>query len=373
MPQDSIASASPLLFEPIAINRLRLANRIVVAPMCQYSVVDGCASDWHRMHVGMLASNGAGLMMIEATAVTEDGRITLGCLGIWGDEQARALTSVIEASRTFSKGAFGIQLAHAGRKGSSQTPFHGGARLAADQGGWDTFAPSAIPARPSDTVLPVEMATSDMADVRHAFVQAAQRAVAAGIELIELHMAHGYLLHQFLSPLSNVRTDRYGGVLDNRMRFPLEVFDAIRQALPADYPLGVRVSATDWVDGGWNEDETNILCQRLQAMGCDFFDISSGGLSVHQKIAARPCYQVPFAARIKQSVTAPVIAVGMITEPNAAEEILQEGSADMVALARQMLFEPHWPWRAARELHGKLQIPPQYMRSLPSGADIAKG
>ncbi|CAM3982552.1 Oxidoreductase [Bordetella tumbae] len=372
MTQDSPTGAGPLLFQPISINQLDLANRITVAPMCQYSATDGLASDWHRMHLGMLGSNGAGLVMLEATAVTEDGRISPGCLGLWGDDQGRALTATLEASRRFSTGAFGIQLSHAGRKGSTQAPFHGGARLDHGQGGWSTLAPSAIPSRPSDTVLPVEMTMDDLAEVRKAFVQAARRALAAGIELIELHMAHGYLLHQFLSPLSNQRSDHYGGSLENRMRYPLEVFDAVRQAIPAEIPLGVRVSATDWVDGGWNEDETEELCQRLLPMGCDFFDISSGGLSSAQKITVHPGYQVPFAARIKKSVSVPVIAVGMITEPQQAEQILQEGSADMVALARQMLFEPHWPWRAAAQLKGQLQIPPQYLRSLASAPDIAK-
>ncbi|CAM3689294.1 NADH:flavin oxidoreductase/NADH oxidase [Bordetella tumulicola] len=371
MSQDRLSSDTPLLFQPISINRLTLANRITVAPMCQYSAIDGCAGDWHRMHLGMLGSNGAGLVMIEATAVTKDGRISPGCLGIWGDDQHRALTATIEATRTFSTGALGIQLSHAGRKGSTQAPFHGGARLSDAQGGWDTLAPSAIASRPSDTVLPVAMTADDIADVRNAFVQAAHRAVAAGIDLIEIHMAHGYLLHQFLSPLANQRQDNYGGSLENRMRFPLEVFDAVRQALPTDFPLGVRVSATDWVDGGWNEDETEALCQRLQSIGCDFFDISSGGLSAAQKIAVRPGYQVPFAARIKKAVTAPVIVVGMITEPDQAEQILKEGSADMIALARQMLFEPHWAWRAAQVLNGKLQIPQQYLRSLPASPDIA--
>lgn len=366
MSQDNPASAAPRLFQPITLNGLSLTNRIVVAPMCQYSAVNGCAGDWHRMHVGMLTSNGAGLVILEATAVTEDGRITPGCLGIWGDEQAQALGALIDASRAFSTGAIGIQLAHAGRKGSSQAPFDGPARLSADQGGWDTLAPSPIPARPSDTVLPIEMTRSDMDQVRDAFVQACQRSIEAGVSLIELHMAHGYLLHQFLSPLSNQRTDDYGGSLDNRMRFPLEVFNAMRQAVPADYPLGVRVSATDWVDGGWDVDQTEKLCQQLQALGCDFFDISSGGVSSAQKITLTPGYQVPLAARLKQSLTVPVMAVGLITEPSHAEQILAEGSADMVALARQILLDPHWPWRAAQELGGKVHVPKQYLRSLPA-------
>ena len=371
MTQNRGAGDGPLLFQPISLNQLNLANRIAVAPMCQYSAVDGLAGDWHRMHLGMLGSNGAGLVMIEATAVTEDGRISPGCLGLWGDDQRRALAATIAATRQFATGAFGIQLSHAGRKGSTQAPFHGAARLSASQGGWDTLAPSAIAARPSDIELPVEMTIDDLTEVRKAFVQAALRAVAAEIDLIELHMAHGYLLHQFLSPLSNQRSDHYGGSLENRMRFPLEVFDAVRQAIPADVPLGVRVSATDWVDGGWNEDETEALCRRLLPLGCDFYDISSGGLSAAQKITLQPGYQVPFAARIKRAVSAPVIAVGLITEPDQAERILAEGSADMVALARQMLSEPHWPWRAAEALNGKLRIPPPYLRALTAAPHIA--
>lgn len=366
MTQDNNPSATPRLFQPITLNSLELKNRIVVAPMCQYSSVNGCASDWHRMHIGTLASNGAALVILEATGVTPEGRISSECLGIWGEEQAHALSALISACRSFSTGAIGIQLSHAGRKASSHAPYDGGGRRSAENGGWDTFAPSPIPARPGDTALPIEMTQQDIDHVRDAFVQASQRSIAAGIDVIELHMAHGYLMHQFLSPLSNQRTDDYGGSLENRMRFPLEVFAAVRQAIPADYPLGVRVSATDWVDGGWDVDQTEQLCQQLQSLGCDFFHISSGGLSADQKIPLSPGYQVPFAARLKESLTAPVIAVGLITEPSHAEKIIEQGQADIVALARQMLVEPHWPWRAAQELGGKVRVPKQYLRSLPT-------
>jgi len=362
---------APQLFQPITLNGLSLPNRIVVAPMCQYSAKDGEAGDWHRMHLGMLATSGAGLLILEATAVSAEGRITPGCLGLWRDSQMQGLKQVVAASRSFGATRIGIQLSHAGRKASTHAPFHGGAQLSDSEGAWPTMAPSALAMREADTHPPQAMTHEDLATVVQEFVAAARRAVDAGLELIELHMAHGYLMHQFLSPLANQRHDEYGGSLDNRMRFPLAVFKAVRDAVPAAMPVGVRVSATDWVQDGWTAEETAVLSQRLQSLGCDFIHVSTGGLSPAQKITVGPGYQVSFAAQIKQACSIPVIAVGQITEPEQAEAVLAEGHADMVALGRQMLFEPHWPWRAAAALNGTVTVPPQYLRSLGAHPQIA--
>ncbi|MFC3337794.1 NADH:flavin oxidoreductase/NADH oxidase [Paracandidimonas soli] len=359
------------LFQPMTLNGLTLANRIIIAPMCQYSATEGLAGDWHRMHLGKLGSNGAGLLIIEATGVSPEGRITPGCLGLWNDGQAEALRETIRATRTFGKTSFGIQLSHAGRKGSHDAPFNGGRRLPTGAGGWETPAPSAIAFQSSDANPPFAMSREDMDKVKDDFASAARRAVSIGIELIELHMAHGYLLHQFLSPLANQRTDSYGGTLENRMRFPLEVFRAVRENTPATLPVGIRISATDWVEGGWSESDTLALCRQLKTMGCDFFHVSSGGLSPDQKIPAAPGYQVAFAASVKKETGVPTIAVGLITEPAQAERILAEEDADLIAVGRRMLSEPHWPWRAAAELQGKIHVPAQYLRAVPGDQDIA--
>ena len=356
------------LFQPINLRELRLPNRIMVSPMCQYSATDGNANDWHLIHLGQLALGGAGLLCIEASAVEAIGRITPNCLGLYSDDNEAALRGLIFALRRHSGMPLAIQLAHAGRKGSSHTPWDGGKLIEPQAGGWEPIAPSALPFSPSEAP-PREMTAADLERVREAFVQAARRAAALGIDAVELHAAHGYLLHEFLSPLSNRRGDRYGGSLANRMRFPLEVFAAVRGVWPEAKPLGVRISASDWVDGGWDLPQSIEFAQRLKAAGCDWIDASSGGLAPEQKIALGPGYQVPFAEAIRKEAGITTMAVGMITEPRQAEDIVAAGRADMVALARGMLFNPHWAWRAAAELGGEVIAPKQYWRAPPRGAE----
>ena len=357
---------SPLLFTPTRIGAVALSNRIMVSPMCQYSAIDGNANDWHRAHLSTLALSGAGLLYIEATAVSPEGRITPGCLGLWNDANEKALGEVVSLIRATSPVKLAIQLGHAGRKASSQRPWEGGALIPVDAGGWQTIAPSALPHKP-DEEAPVAMTKDDIARLKRDFISAAQRAVRLGIDVIELHMAHGYLLHQFLSPLSNHRDDEYGGSLENRMRLPREIFAAMRAALPS-VALGARLSATDWVDGGWDVEQSSALAIELESLGADFIDVSSGGVSPDQKIVIGPGYQVAFAAQLKQAVRIPVMAVGLITEPKQAEDILQAGSADIIALARAFVVEPRWPWRAAAELGGRLEGMPPYYRCLPPGS-----
>ena len=354
------------LFTPISLRGLALENRIMISPMCQYSARDGCASDWHLIHLGTLAQSGAGLLFLEATAVTPEGRITPGCLGLYSDANEAALAHVIAAVRRWSKMPLGIQLSHAGRKGSSFEPWNGGALMPAESGGWRTLAPSAVPQSPGEPP-PDILDEAGMRRIRNAFAASAGRADWIGLEAMELHFAHGYLVHEFLSPLSNRRTDRYGGTLENRMRFALEVFDAVRQAWPAEKPLGVRLSATDWVEGGWDLDSSVALSRRLKARGCDWIDCSGGGISPQQKIPLGPGYQVPLANRIRRETGVTTIAIGLITEPAQAEAIIAGGDADMVALARAMLWNPHWAWHAAAELGGTIQAPRQYWRSPPRG------
>jgi 2,4-dienoyl-CoA reductase-like NADH-dependent reductase (Old Yellow Enzyme family) len=352
------------LFSPISLGSLSLANRIAIAPMCQYSANNGEASDWHQIHLGSLALSGAGILFIEATAVEPEGRISPGDLGLWSDATEKALAQALAKIRPYSSMPIAIQLAHAGRKASSQVPWDGGQLIPVAQGGWLTSAPSAIPHNTNEEA-PLALDMAGLARVRKAFAGAAARAARIGIDAIELHSAHGYLLHQFLSPLSNWRDDEYGGSLENRMRFPLEIFDAVRAAFPADRPVGIRISATDWVDGGWDSEQSVAYALELEKRGCAFIHVSSGGLSPLQKIPLGPGYQVPFADKIHAAVKMPTIAVGMITEPEQAEAILQSGQADMVALARGMLYDPHWPWHAAAKLGGQVTVPPQYWRSQP--------
>ncbi|WP_334188593.1 NADH:flavin oxidoreductase/NADH oxidase [Noviherbaspirillum sp.] len=351
------------LFSPISLGQLHLKNRIVIAPMCQYSARDGQATSWHQMHLGHLALSGAGLLFIEATAVEERGRISTGDLGLYSDATEKALADVLAAVRAHSPMPIAIQLAHAGRKASTRVPWEGGQPVPASAGGWIGSAPSALPFN-DDGEAPEALDKAGLRRVRDAFVATAKRAARIGINAFELHAAHGYLLHQFLSPLSNRREDEYGGSLENRMRFPLEVFDAVRAAVP-DQPFGVRVSATDWVDGGWDLEQTVVFAQALKERGCDFIDVSSGGLSSQQKITVGPGYQVPFAARIRTETGMPTMAVGLITEPEQAESIIASGQADMVALARGMLYDPRWPWHAAATLGAQVDAPPQYLRSQP--------
>jgi 2,4-dienoyl-CoA reductase-like NADH-dependent reductase (Old Yellow Enzyme family) len=353
------------LFQPLSIGGLSLPNRIIIAPMCQYSAEDGAATDWHMMHLGALSLSGAGLLIIEATSVSPEARITYADLGLYSDEGEAALARVIQAIRMYSPIPVAIQLAHAGRKSSCEVPWKGGAQIAPDaENGWQTEAPSAI-AHASDENPPTALTVEDLSRILKNFVATAKRAEKLGIQGIELHAAHGYLLHQFLSPLSNQRDDQYGGTLENRMRFPLEVFEQVRGAIPAKIPVWVRVSATDWVDGGWDLEQTVTFAKALELRGCAAIHVSSGGLSPAQKIPLSEGYQVPFAARLKQEVKIPVIAVGLITEPDHAESIIEKNQADAVALARGMLYDPHWPWHAAAQLGAQVIAPAQYLRSQP--------
>ena len=353
------------LFSPIQLRGLALSNRIMVAPMCQYSAVDGAANDWHFTHINSLALSGAAIFCIEATAVEPNGRITPGCLGLYNDATEAALKPILASVRKHSKTAVVMQLAHAGRKGSSHTPWDGGQQIPVAEGGWQTEAPSAIPHKETE-MPPRAFDAQGLARVRDAFVATAKRAERLGLDGLELHCAHGYLLHQFLSPISNRRTDQYGGSLQNRLRYPLEVFDAIRAAVPHHKPVGVKVSATDWVEGGWDLAQTIELAKELKKRGVDWIDASSGGVSPQQKIPLSPGYQVPFAQALKEVTGVTTIAVGLITEAQQAEDIVASGKADMVALARGMLYDPRWGWHAAAELGGEVFAPPQYWRSQPS-------
>ncbi|MBL9535242.1 NADH:flavin oxidoreductase/NADH oxidase [Klebsiella pneumoniae] len=355
------------LFSPTRIGNLELENRIVIAPMCQYSAdSNGKMTAWHRMHLGQLVFSGAGLLIIEASAVEPAGRITPADVGLWDDETEAALQAVIKDIRTYSSTRIGIQLGHAGRKASAAAPWLGGHQLTTKAGGWQTVAPSPLAFHEGDRA-PKELSYDDMMRIKQAFIDSAKRAERLGIELIELHVAHGYLLHQFLSPLSNQRTDQYGGSLENRLRFPLEVFRAIREAVSENIATGVRLSATDWVDGGWDNAQSIVLSQRLESLDCDYIHVSSGGLSPQQTIKVGPGYQLPFAREIRQQVNIPVIGVGLITEPQQAEDALQNGDADLIAIARAALYNPHWPWQAAAALGAQVRVPSQYLRSEPHG------
>ena len=357
--------SSPKLFEPLSLGALTLANRIVIAPMCQYSAVDGGMTDWHLIHLGQLALSGAGLLTIEATAVLPEGRISYADVGLWDDATEAAMAKVLEGVRRWSKMPIAIQLAHAGRKASTDLPWHGGGQIAPGHAhGWQTVAPSALPFRDGDNA-PSAMTHQDMQDVREAFAAAARRSARLGIDAIQIHAAHGYLLHQFLSPLSNQRDDQYGGSLEKRLRFPLEVFDAVRAAFPAERPVSVRVSGTDWVPGGWDIDDTVAFARALEKRGCSVIHVSSGGLHPSQQIPVGPGYQVPLARAVKQAVGIPVVAVGLITDFDHAEAIVATGDADLVAIARGALYDPRWPWHAAAHLGATVIAPPQYLRSQP--------
>jgi 2,4-dienoyl-CoA reductase-like NADH-dependent reductase (Old Yellow Enzyme family) len=353
------------LFAPIKLRDLELSNRIMVAPMCQYSAENGEANDWHFTHINMLALSGAAMFCIEATHVEENGRITPGCLGLWNDATEAALRPILASVRKHSRTAVAMQLAHAGRKGSSHRPWEGGQQMPLSEGGWQTEGPSAVPHKEGEAP-PRALDATGLARVRDAFVAAARRAERLGIDALELHSAHGYLMHQFLSPISNKRTDAYGGSLQNRMRYPLEVFDAIRAAFPPHKPVGVKVSATDWVEGGWDLAQTIEYAKELKKRGVDWIDASSGGVSPLQKIPLGPGYQVPLAQGIKQATGVTTMAIGLITEARQAEDVVASGKADMVALARGMLYDPRWGWHAAAELGGEAYAPPQYWRSQPS-------
>jgi 2,4-dienoyl-CoA reductase-like NADH-dependent reductase (Old Yellow Enzyme family) len=353
------------LFSPIQLRDLTLPNRIMVAPMCQYSAENGEANDWHFVHIGSLALSGAAMFCIEATGVEAIGRITPGCLGLWNDATEAALKPIMASVRKHSKIAVAMQLAHAGRKASSHVPWDGGQLIPLAEGGWQPVAPSAVPHKEGEAPS-LALDDAGLARVREAFVATTKRADRLGIDALEVHSAHGYLLHQFLSPIANRRSDRYGGSLQNRMRFPLEVFEAVRAAFPSDKPVGVKISATDWVEGGWDLAQSIEYVKELKSRGVDWIDVSSGGVSPLQKIPLAPGYQVPFAEKIREATGVTTMAVGLITEAKQAEEILATGKADMVALARAMLYDPRWGWHAAAELGGHVEAPPQYWRSQPA-------
>jgi 2,4-dienoyl-CoA reductase-like NADH-dependent reductase (Old Yellow Enzyme family) len=357
------------LFDPFTLRGVTLRNRVAVSPMCQYSARDGVASDWHLVHLGSRAVGGAGMVMVEATAVEARGRISPGCLGLWNDAQERALARV--AAFVEAQGAVpAIQLAHAGRKASTGVPWEGGSPthpgqgggpIPAAAGGWPVVGPSPIPFGPGYPV-PAELSEAEILALVEAFVVSARRAVAAGFRLIELHAAHGYLGHSFLSPLSNQRTDAYGGSFEGRTRFVLELASAARAALPEETPLCVRLSCTDWVEGGWTLGESIELSRRLAARGVDLVDCSSAGLVPSAQVKVGPGYQVPFARAVRAEAGVPTIAVGLITEPAQAEEIVGSGAADLVMLARAELRDPYWPIHAARALGQQAPVPPQYAR-----------
>ncbi|MDE2345457.1 MAG: NADH:flavin oxidoreductase/NADH oxidase [Gammaproteobacteria bacterium] len=352
------------LFSPIELAGLSLRNRIVVSPMCQYSADQGSATDWHMIHLGHLALSGAALLFTEATAVSPEGRISPADLGLWSDANQAALARVVDAVRRYSGIKLGVQLAHAGRKASTRLPWAGGGQIPPHQGGWQTLAPSPLPYAEGNP-HPHALNAAQLESIAREFALTAQRAQRLGLDTIEVHSAHGYLLHQFLSPLSNQRTDAYGGSLENRLRFPLQVFEAVRAAVPKEMPVGVRISASDWVDGGWDLEQSVAYVRQLKSRGCAYIDVSSGGLSPLQKIPEQPGYQVPFAERIRRETGITTIGVGLITEPQQAEAIIASGQADLVSLARGMLYDPRWPWHAAAQLGDQAIAPKQYLRCQP--------
>jgi 2,4-dienoyl-CoA reductase-like NADH-dependent reductase (Old Yellow Enzyme family) len=349
------------LFEPLTLGSVTLRNRVIVSPMCEYSSQDGFANDWHVVHLGSRAVGGAGLVFTEATAVTPEGRISPQDLGIWSDAHVDTLSRITQFIRAQQR-ASGIQLAHAGRKGSTRRPWEG--HGAVDTGGWEPVGPADQPFAPGYPV-PRALDVSGIDAITRAFAAAARRALAAGFDVIEVHAAHGYLLHQFMSPLSNPRQDEYGGSFDNRIRFCLQVVAAVRDVWPSRLPLFVRISTTDWVDGGWDIDQSIELARRLKAHGADLIDCSSGGSVAAATIPVGPGYQVPFAERIKREAGIRTGAVGLITEAAQANEIIETGRADCVLLAREMLRDPYFPLRAARELGATIDWPAQYLRAAP--------
>jgi NADPH2 dehydrogenase len=352
------------LFSPLRLAALELPNRIVVSPMCQYSAEDGSATDWHMMHLGMLANSGAALVVVEATAVERIGRITHGCLGLYSDANEKALAHVIAQCRRAGTAKFGIQLAHAARKASAQLPWDGGHSLKPDQSPWPTIAASPIPFG-ENWHTPAEVTEADMARITEAFVSAAKRALRIGFDEIELHMAHGYLFHGFMSPVSNKRTDGYGGDLRNRLKFPLAVARAVRAAVPREVPLGARITGSDWRDGGLTPDDAVAIARALKAEGIDFICVSSGGITSDTRNPSEPGYNVPISGRIRREAGVPTRVVGLIYEAGQAEKIIAGGDADMVTMARAFLDDPHWGWHAARTLGAELARPPQYLRAGP--------
>jgi len=355
---------SSALFSPLRLANLDVANRIVVSPMCQYSANDGAASDWHVTHLGMLANSGAGLVVVEMTDVERRGRISHGCLGLYSDACEAALARVVAHCRRIGTAKLGVQLAHAGRKGSAQRPWEGSQSLGAAEDPWETIAPSALPFG-AGWAKPREMTDADLEAVREAFAAAARRAVRIGFDAIELHAAHGYLLHSFVSPISNRRTDAYGGSAAARMRFPLAVAQAVRAVVPSGTPVGARITGNDWIEGGITPADAVAFAKALKEVGLDYVDVSSGGVTADTKLPPSPGYNVPFAEKVRREAGIATRTVGLIATPKQAEAIIAEGKADMVALARAMLDDPHWGWHAAEALGAEVARPRQYQRAAP--------
>ncbi|SHM90783.1 NADH:flavin oxidoreductase/NADH oxidase [Flavobacterium xinjiangense] len=352
---------SSKLFSPLQIKSITLKNRIVISPMCQYSATDGFANDWHLVHLGSRASGGAGLIIQEATSVSPEGRISPGDLGLWNDQQIDKM-KIINQFILSQNAVPGIQLAHAGRKASAASPWEGGRKIEVNQGGWDTVAPSAVGYHENEKP-PIALDKSGIQKVVSDFASATKRAVEAGFEVMEIHAAHGYLLHQFLSPLSNFRTDEYGGSFENRIRLTLEVVEAVQSEWTKELPLFIRISATDWAEGGWNIEESVQLSKILKEKGVDLIDVSSGGAVSHQQIPLGPNYQVPFADQIKKEVGISTGAVGLITEAAQAEEIIASGKADLVLFARESLRNPNLGLAFAAALNVDVSWPKQYQRA----------
>jgi 2,4-dienoyl-CoA reductase-like NADH-dependent reductase (Old Yellow Enzyme family) len=354
----------PALFQPIQLRKLELANRVVVSPMCQYSGEQGLANDWHLAHIGSLSMSGAGLLVIEATDVEPQGALTPGCLSLHSDEGERALARVVDFCHRHGTAAVGLQLTHSGRKAACNAPWVDSGRPLPATAAWPVVGPSSISYGPG-WPTPQALDTEGLSRIRQAFADAARRAARIGVDCLELHAAHGYLLHQFLTPLSNQRDDLYGGDAGRRMRFPLEVFSAVRDAWPAERPLGIRISGTDWVDGGQTIDDAVEFARKLTVAGCDFICVSSGGLVPGAAIKVGPGYQVPLATAVRKATCLPVRAVGLISDPHQAEQIVASGEADMVALARAFLDDPRWAWHAAATLGATIAYPREYERCHP--------
>ncbi len=351
---------SAALFQELKIRDLTIPNRAWVSPMCQYSAKNGLVGEWHRVHLGAFATGGAGLIIVEATGVVPEGRISIGCPGIWSEDLAQAFKPIIDFTHSMGQ-TIGIQIAHAGRKGSTMLPWDDHLVASSDEGGWQTVSASDLPF--TGMPAPKALSTAEIAELVHDFARAADRAVKVGFDVVEIHAAHGYLFHQFLSPLTNKRTDEYGGSLEGRMRFLLEVARKVRATIPDGVPLFVRISATDWVEGGWDIDQAVVLCGKLKEIGVDLIDVSSGGLVSNAVIPVGPGYQVPFAETIRKKVGIATSAVGVITDAHQAEEIVSTGKADAVMLAREMLRNPRWALTASEELGVRGRWPNQFKRA----------
>jgi 2,4-dienoyl-CoA reductase-like NADH-dependent reductase (Old Yellow Enzyme family) len=355
---------SSMLFTPLSLGGMEIPNRITIAPMCEYSAIDGSMTGWHVQHLGNLALSGAGMLVIEATGVMPEGRITHWCTGLWSDENEAAMKLVVDFVRTISPIRVGLQLNHAGRKASAHRPWEGRGALGKDEGAWTSVAPSAI-ALADGWPTPVALDRAGLTAVKEAFITSARRAARIGVDFLELHSTHGYLLSEFLSPLANQREDEYGGSLANRMRFPLEVFSELREAWPAEKPIGAKISGTDFAPGGWTVEDAVVYARELKSRGCAYVTVSGGGVVLDAKVPAGPGYQVPYAEEVRRQTGITTGSVGLISTPQQAEEIVTTGKADFVSLARGMLFDPRWPWHAAFALGADIVYPPQYARCNP--------